>query len=331
MSKAEEIAEQAIEKIEQEDAGAAGDDKKVIDTEKKDDKDTKADKGEAADDDSAKGTAGDSAGSDKGEGADKSDADKDKVDDEGEFTADDGVEVDEDKPAGDDKPKDAAGIQLSPGEQQYIRDNIGEPLVIRGMQGDKQVELKVYTPGEIPADFKFSSDAEMISAQNGFIALERRAETLLGTYRSDLSAKEAQNFERRENEGIRQDVAELQKEGDFPKFKIQPGQEGFDNDPAAKQMQEVLNFMSERNEQYLKEFNQGRAYRHIGFREAFELWNAKNPAKAKQVEQEKEDKERHQVADKVGANRGLTASKLQKPTIRSGTTVEDILRNHEQD
>lgn len=332
MQSATSIVDQAITKMELEEQGviSTDDDKKPVegadnaeDTDKKEDpaKDDKAD-GEAAGKDDKSG-----AGADK-----KPEGEEDEEDKEGEFTADDALEVEDKTPADDKKPEaptDNAGIRLSPDESKYIADNIGEPLVLKGMVGDKEVEIKAYSPADIPANFSFANDAQMIAAQNGFQSLERKAEQLLGNFRQNQSDAQAKDFERRENEGIRADVADLQKEGRFPKFKVQPGAEGFDDSAEAKLMADVLKIMTEKNDMYFKQYQQGRPYKHIGFSEAFAEFERTNPerlaAKKVEKEQEEEDKARKGVADKVGTGGGEPAYNIQKPTIKSGTTISDIL------
>lgn len=251
---------------------------------------------------------------------------------EGEFTADDALEVE--VPEAPKTPTDNAGIQLSPQESKFIADNIGEPIVLRGIRGEgdnaKEVEIKAYSPQDIPADFKFANDQQMMAASNGFRTLEEKANQLLGSFRQTQSNTAAQDFERRENEGIRGDVADLQKDGRFPKFTVRPGEAGFDDSPEAKQMAEVLGVMTERNEMYLKQYEQGRPYKHIGFAEAFDLWEAKNPerqaAKKTDDEQAAEDKARKERgAERGDSNRGMNPSNIVKPTVRPGTTTRDIL------
>lgn len=256
---------------------------------------------------------------------------KDKTDDK-EFTADDAIETDEPDTVAA-PPTDAAGVQLSTAEQKYVVDNIGDPLTIRGVRGSgddaKEVELKVFDPTQIPRDFTFGSQADLLAAQQGFGRLEQKAQQLLGNFRQQQSQTQAQDFDKRENEGIRQDVAELQNESLFPKFKVQPGQKGFDDDPAAKQMAEVLDIMAKTNAQYMAEYNQGRPYKHIGFKEAFDDYQKLNDSKKQDKAQKDEDVERKDIADKVGTGRGLSASKVVKPTVRHGTTTRDILNRIE--
>jgi hypothetical protein len=257
---------------------------------------------------------------------------------EGEFTADDALEVD-DKPDAPAAPTDNAGIQLSPQEQKFIADNIGEPIVIRGVRGEgenaKEVEIKAYSPQDIPADFKFANDQQLVAAQTGFMSLETKANQLLGNFRQNQSQTAARDFETRENEGIRADVADLQKDGLFPKFTVRPGEAGFDDSPEAKQMAEVLEVMSDRNQTYLKQYEQGRPYKHIGFAEAFEIWAAKNPAsqaaKKADEDQDAEDKARKATAERSTSNRGMNPSNIVKPTVRAGTTTRDILARIDND
>lgn len=332
MRTAAEIAEEAILQIDNPDAGDDADKKGAAD-------DTGAnkdgDKGSREDDKGA-GASDDDSGAGDDDGSKGTD-DKDKSDEEGEFTADDALEEEDKTPSTPDanKPTDNAGIQLSPAEQKHIVDNIGEPIIVRGIQGEgdnaKEVELKVYSPNDIPKNFKFGSDADMLAAQNGFYNLEQRAQRILGEFRENQTRAQAADFEKRENEGIKADLAEMQKAGEFPKFKVKPGDKGFEDDPAAKLMADVLVFQAERNKQYLKEYQQGRPYKYIGFREAAELHNARQASNKRTTAQDKEDSERREVTKKVGTGRSLTTDKIQKAAVPRGMTVDQILARHEND
>lgn len=342
---ATEIADQAVAKMEAEEAGIVNDNGNQGDDNDK----NKSDKGAAGEQGTGK-TGEDAA--DKGAAAPKYDkdgkrieadedeaADGKKTDDkdkkEGEFTADDALEVEEKKDDTPAAPTDNAGVQLSQAEQKHIADNIGEPIVIRGWKGEgdnaKEVEIKAYSPSDIPADFKFANDQQLAAATSGFQKLEQKANELLGNYRQNQSQTQAQDFEKRENEGIRADVADLQKEGKFPKFTVRPGAAGFDDSPEAQQMAEVLSIMSEKNETYFKQYQQGRPYKHIGFAEAFDIWEAKSPerqkAKKTDEDQKNEDEERKTAgADRASTNNhGSSQYNIQKPTVKSGTTTRDIM------
>jgi len=355
-----QIVEQAISKQEAEEAGVVVDDDKkpkggedgkpaedAKDGKPKSGEDDKPKPGDAADDKPKYDKDGKRIEAPaKGDEDEEPELDKDgkpveKKPKEGEFTADDALEVE--KPKDDDKPAaptDAAGIVLSPAEQKHIVDNIGEPIVIRGWRGEgddrKQVEIKAFSPRDIPDDFKFLNDRELAATQTGFYNIEQKANKLLGEFRQGASNAAAQDFERRENEGIRSDVADLQKEGRFPKFTIRPGEAGFDDTAEAKQMAEVLGVMTERNETYLKQYNQGRPYRHIGFAEAFDIWERKTGTAAatakKDEDQKHEDEERRERgAERGSSNRGMNPGNIVKPTIRPGTTTRDILNRIDAD
>lgn len=269
------------------------------------------------------------------------DKDDEKVDDEkkeGEYTADDALEVD--APEVPKTPTDNAGIQLSAAESKHIADNIGEPIVIRGVQGEgenaKEIEIKAYSPNDIPANFKFANDQQLAAATTGFQNLETKANRLLGEFRQNQSNAAAQDFERRENEGIRGDVADLQKDGRFPKFTVRPGESGFDDSPEAKQMAEVLNIMTDKNQNYLKQYNQGRPYKHIGFAEAFDIWEKQSPdrqaAKKTDEEQAAEDKARREKgAERGDSNRGMSSNNVVRPTVKAGTTTRDLLNRIDND
>ena len=349
-----QIVDQATANIEAEEAGLVNEDDKKP-TGGADDKAADQKKGAAEDDGADKSKSGkdDSKAGDKEPAKqqydkngkrieapkeDEPELDKDgkpvEKKKEGEFTADDAVEEELPTPDKPSTPTDNAGIQLSPQESKFIADNIGEPIVIRGIQGDgdnaKEVEIKAYSPNDIPANFKFANDQQMLAASNGFRTLEEKANQLLGSFRQTQSNTAAQDFERRENEGIRGDVADLQKEGRFPKFTVRPGEAGFDDSPEAKQMAEVLAVMSDRNETYLKQYEQGRPYKHIGFAEAFDIWEKNSPdrqaAKKSDDDQAAEDKERKaRGAERGDGNRGMSSSNIVKPTVRPGTTTRDIL------
>lgn len=347
-----QIVEQAIAKQEAEEAGIVIDDPKN----NNDNAGKGDDKKPTEDDQTGKPKSGESdkSADDKSDAKPKYDKDGKRIEEpadedkpeldkdgkpvekpkEGEFTADDALEVETPKPKEPEAPTDNAGIQLSQAEQKHIVDNIGEPIVIRGFTGEgddrKEVQLKVYTPRDIPNDFVFASDQERLSAQTGFLNIEQKATKLLGDFRSNQSRSAAQDFERRENEGIKADVADLQKDGRFPKFTVRPGEAGFDDTPEAKQMTEVLQYMTKQNQTYLDQYNQGRPYKHIGFAEAFTMWERENStrtAKAKVEEDQKQedDERRAKGTDRSNTSRGMNQSNIVRPTVRPGTTTRDIL------
>ncbi len=250
----------------------------------------------------------------------KTPEEKDKSGKEEGYLADEGAD-ETDKPSEDTReiepPKPGA---LTP-EQQYIYDNL-PAIGVRGADG-RIYTVKVDT--ELPDDFDFASKAEERAFNRNISAQEINARELRSQFQQSAQAVQTQEFETRENESIRQDVADLQREGLMPRFKLKVDDPKFETDPAAKQMQEVLDVMTERNEQYLKEYQQGRSYRHIGFSEAYSIWQRTSDTGKQQSQQKREDQERKQVADKSRSGQGLTSAELAKPVVRSGTRTSDIL------
>lgn len=240
-------------------------------------------------------------------------------DEEEGYLADDGAREPGNKDD-DTTPPAPATSNLTP-EQQYIYDNLPS-ITVRGADG-RTYNVKVDT--ELPDTFDFASKAEERAFNRNIAAQEYNARELQGRFNQSAQAQSAQDFEAKENESIRQDVADLQREGLMPRFKVKVEDPKFDADPAAKQMQEVLDIMSERNEQYLKEFQQGRSYRHIGFTEAFHMWERTSDTGKQQTQQKAEDKERKGIADKTTSRQGLSSSQLAKPVVPSGTRTSDIL------
>lgn len=246
----------------------------------------------------------------------------DKPDQEEGYLADEGDDQDEpDLPPAPRKPEESAKASNLTPEQQYIYDNL-PTISVRGAD-NRVYNVKVDT--ELPEDFDFATKAEERTFYRNLSAQELNARELQGQFNQTAQAQQAQDFEARENESIRQDVADLQREGLMPRFKVKVTDPKFDTDPATKQMQEVLDVMSERNEQYLKEYQQGRAYRHIGFSEAFRLWERTSDTGKQQSQQRTEDGERKRVADRTKSSQGLSATELTKPVVRSGTRTQDIL------
>jgi hypothetical protein len=328
MSTTTDLVEQAIAKEEQEALNSEQDNDKKTE-------DVSTSKPESGKDTKSTGNTGDT----KPE-PDKAAGTNDATKEEEGYTAEDALEVEEEaapaKPA--ETPTKTGATILNEAERDHLRKELGEPLVLQGFKIDAEgnrtpYEVKAYAPQNLPNDFNFNSDAERTAAAAAFNRLDQNAEKIIGQYRADQLQKQSdeagRDFQERENRGIQDDVTDLQKEGRFPKFKVQPGAKGFDDTPEAKQMAEVLEIMSERNDMYMKQYNQGRPYKHIGFAEAYDIYERTNPdrvaAKKEDEAQAQEDKERKAVAERSSTNRGATTGNIMKPTVRSGTTTRDIL------
>lgn len=205
-------------------------------------------------------------------------------------------------------------------ETKYIADNLPE-IPVRITQNGQVKELTVKSWTQLPDDVEFATKRDELAFMNALTAQENKARELQNEYRQQQANKTAQDFEARENATIRNDVTRLQNEGDLPKFKLEPDDPHFAEDPATIQIQKVLDFMNTSNQRYLERYNDGEAWRHIGFEEAFRMM----PKDESSTKQAKEDLERTAKAKNVGSNNGEaeTSSPL-KVTVPRGISLDDI-------
>ncbi len=238
-------------------------------------------------------------------------------DDEEGYVIDDGSEEDTEEPTIEEPVKQTSNFTP---EQQYIYDNLS-PLSVTGKDG-KVYNVKV--PGELPNDFEFANIKEMMNFTAAITRQENEASRLQNAFNNERNAKTTQEFAAKENQAIIDDIATLQKSGDLPKFKKQPTDKDFDSDPAAKQVDEIIDFMNKKNEEYLKQSNNGKAFRHIGFEDAFYQYKREHPEKTRSAEQQAEDKQRKEIGRSVGS-RGANADDAKKTYAQSGTTTRDLM------
>lgn len=265
-----------------------------------------------ADDD--KGDDADDADDDKG-GDDKDSKDKDDKgdDDEGYFA--------DDEPGDDDEP--ATKLPDAPAnfsaEEKYIVDNLPMITVRVRLADDSIKTMQVRSAADLPRDMKgIATPYEDKQFDLANAAQETRARELQTYYRQHQTQVQAQEFDRKENEAIRADIAELQRDGEIPKFKAQPGTRAFENDPAAKQVQEVIEFMNERNAKYLEATNsRGAPFRRIGFADAYELMSTGAKASPKN------SSGRREAARKLKSGQGGSTNKTPKAPV-SGKTLKDV-------
>lgn len=244
---------------------------------------------------------------------------KDTKDDEG-YTAD-ALEAEDSGEVETDGPETPTG--LAP-DLQYVYDKL--PLIhARIVTNGKTKDVQVKSYAELPEDISFASERDRLAFQNSMMAQEIRAENFQKEYQQGEQQKQNADFAARENTSIRQDIAELQRAGDLPKFKAAPDSSDFNKDPATKEVQKVLDFMNERNEKYLKDYQVGLSYRRLGFSEAFHMYQRANPPK--DTKQDVEDTERKGIAKNLGITRGSSPEGSRgKPRIKTGTTTQDLMR-----
>jgi hypothetical protein len=254
---------------------------------------------------------------------------------EGKNPKEDGFTANElDEPAVEEPEEPVKPVEPSPintegmdPETKYIVDNL--PFMtarIKDGKGIKEVQVKSWT--QLPEDVEFASKRDELAFTNALTAQENRALSLQAKFQQDQQTTQSQEFEEKINTMIREDVAELQKEGEIPKFKTKMDDPDFDKDPATQEVQKVLDYMEERNKQYLAEYQQGRPFKQLGFREAFYLYQR---TEAPKNAQRQEDQERKELAERLTGNRGLASAEMKKPTVRPGTRIEDILNRIDQE
>lgn len=238
------------------------------------------------------------------------DTSTEKTDDEGYF-ADEDDSTDTEEVVTPPAPSNFSA------EEKYIIDNL--PLIsVRVVMNDDTVKtVQVRSAAELPRDAKgYASFHEGEVFKEATTAQEMKARELQSYYRNHQTQLQAQEFDKKENLSIREDIAELQREGEIPKFKSQPGTKAFDSDPAAKVVQDTIDFMNERNAKYLERSNRGGVYRHIGFAEAFEL-NSKSKVDTK------DSSARKDAARKLVSGQGASSKTAPKAPI-SGRTIKEV-------
>lgn len=277
-----------------------------------DDEDTTTDTDETIVEDTTNDTNVDTDLEDAGEHDEATvDDKKDTTDDEGFFADDEDVE--------DTTTPELPTVPTTfNAEEKYIVDNL--PLIsVRVILADDSIKtMQVRSAADLPRDMKgIATPYEDKQFDLANAAQETRARELQSYYRQHQSTVQAQEFEKKENASIREDIAELQRDGEIPKFKAQPGTRAFNDDPAAKLVQETIEFMNDRNAKYLERSNKGGAYRHIGFAEAFELMNGKTKSDTKN------NSERKEAAKKLVSKQGGSSNKMSKAPI-SGRTIKEV-------
>lgn len=251
------------------------------------------------------------AGNDEGASGTKDAGDEDA--DTG-YVADEVGEDDEVVETKDPKVE-ATPSNLSP-DLQYIVDRL-PVLSVRGKDG-KNYQVKA--AGQLPDTFEFATKKDELIFSQSLAAQELKAQQLQAEYQGKQQADQAAKYNTQENEDIRSDMGDLQREGLLGKFQHSPTDKGFTDDPAVKQAQEVMDYMNKKNEAYTKA---GRLYR-ISFRDAFEQLAAQGKTATSEADQAqaKEDAERKGVARRTAGGRTTSAGKT--IPARPARSFEDL-------
>lgn len=221
----------------------------------------------------------------------------------------------------DDKvvPPVAPVVEGGEDEAKFVLDRIQKISVRIVNKDDKLETLQVYGYGDLPQDYKgIATPYEAGVFQSAVTQQINKIEGLRTQYQTAQTQKNTEQYMERENKAIAEDLTELRGDGVFPKFKGVPGSKEFNDSAGAKEFDRVVAFMNERNDQYSKRAQSGGAYRHIGFREAFELLNG-SAIKA----EKSENSARKKAAGKIVTKRGATATSARQ-SPRRVTNLTDL-------
>lgn len=182
-----------------------------------------------------------------------------------------------------------------------------QKISVRIINGKDETEtVEVYGYGDLPKDYKGIATAyEAGVFQTAVTEQLGKVKDLQGQFRNDQQQKMVDAEAEKENRSIARDLQDLRADSVFPKFKGEPGTREFDTSAGAKEFDRVVAFMNERNAEYVRLANRGEAYRHIGFKEAFELLNPGLKEKSN-----KEEQARRIVARKNKSGTGTPATKI---------------------
>lgn len=279
---------------------------------------------------------GDASGSDKS-GDDKSATSGAGKDESGHGDSDSGTESaesstgTEDKPADDDSGYIADEVETEepvtspnelPPELKYIVDNL-PTLTVRGKSANGATKTyQVKAAGQLPEDFEFATKREELIFTQALAAQELKAQNLQAQFQTKQQQAQASKYSEQENTDIRHDIGELQREGKLSKFKYPSNDKRFNDDPAVKEAQAVMEYMNKKNEAYVKE---GKLYR-ISFADAYDQYQAVKPGKDKEDAQAREDQERKAVTRRTGGSSSASANSTPKyrPAPSFGSLIDRI-------
>jgi hypothetical protein len=215
-------------------------------------------------------------------------------------------------------PKTAA--PLADTEDKYVLENLSKipvNIVVTGADGKDVIQrVEVYGNGDLPANFKgFATPLEAENYRSSLTIQITRALDLRKDYKANATRIEAERtqaeYDLKERRAIAEDLTELRAAELFPHFKGKPGTKEFSESAGGKEFDKVIAFMNKRNDEYIQRASAGKNYRHIGFREAFDMMHGPNPKAAQQAE----DKARKTIAAKTKSGRGADAG---AKTVKTG-------------
>jgi hypothetical protein len=179
--------------------------------------------------------------------------------------------------------------------------------------------FNIKAAGQLPDGFEFASERDRLLFTQQIAAQEMKAQQLSQQYQQNQQTRQNQQYSQQENADIRKDIASLQREGLIPKFKYAPSDRRFENDPGVKAAQTVMDYMNERNRQYV----QNKQLYRISFRDAWNMMERDAGRQEQNNKQANEDRERRQVTRRLaGAGSAPTGTGSKARPARS---TEDLL------
>src|SRR5208282_5936318 len=135
--------------------------------------------------------------------------------DEGGYFADEGLEDEsasnaQQPPQQPVTPPAQLPQNLTP-QEQYVAQNIGQPITVRIKVGDQIQDVQAYSPTNLPAGYTYASDYDRDMALVGFNRLSTRAESLIASYENQQRQKQVDSFTSQEDRDIQKDIAWLQR------------------------------------------------------------------------------------------------------------------------
>lgn len=252
----------------------------------------------------------------------------------GGYFADEGIDNSEPTPAPTAQPVQENVLPNNfTAEEQYIAQNIGQPITVRIKVGDSIQTVQAYSPANLPEGYVYASQADHDRAILGFDALTRKAEQLQVQYRNEQMQKTANEFAAQEDADIQRDIAFLQREkaagrDGLDLFKtLDVNDPEFEKDPAVKEMQDILEFYNSENQARWEQSQRNRTqYRPLTYRDAFRLYRMDNPKVG--PNQAKEDAERKEIAKPLAkANKGSgDAPKQGRPKLGRYANIDQIIQ-----
>ena len=204
-------------------------------------------------------------------------------------------------------------------------------LVAHGKDGD----VKVKVAEQLPDDFEFASDKARSEFANAIQSQESLAQSIVANIQSRAKQQQYASAQTARARAIISEVTALQDSGELPKPKAQPNTPEFDNDPAVKAINKVLNYQVERAKKGV----------NLSVRDALVLYRAEHPEefkqeqkKAENKEEAKGDDERKNVAKKISGNNKSTDKMAADETdgskrkyYKPGMSTQDVLDRVLQD